>query len=806
MILYTIALHPFAGINNRTLNFVPGLNVVLGPNEAGKSTIVNALRSVLFVSTKISDAQFKKSLRVFLPVDGGDTMRVGLTFLIAGTRHTIQKSWGGTRSCTLSSDGSGERTDAGLVDASLQELLLFHQGTFDNILITAQSSLAGTVDDLRRADDVRASFADILRTSVFEAGGVSADRLLALMREHEKQYFSRWDASADGPEGGKGIQSRWVKEVGIILREHYALKECERDLIAAEEYELKIDEYVRKITAHEHEVRGLERYVEVSAPIVQDVRTRLELELRRKGMEREIAEMKAAQSGWPGNEAKVELLHSTITGLASQLDGLQREQASGVEHQKQKMLRENYQRALPLQHTLTEEERTLVTLREINEDDLRQMVRTAEEIRLLKTRLTAQKLSLGLLSKKGINAVFQAALKEPRKIVLKPEEKFYETAEGRFVLDHDGWTLTVTAGTGDIQSMLTSLGEQQAVFDALLRRYDVPSVEEALIRAETYKNQKKRVDTKRAALQAVLGNETFEAIQARVNALSPVTAGRPNAEIVNELTMTSSELSTRRAALTAAETEIGVWAKKYTDQETLQNSLLDKLAEQKGIDTRRAELKPLPDGVTDAGGFVSVFEKKSETLGSKRDELFRLQIERKEYEKNQPGTSREDLRVLLDERRRVITRVRQEGAAYERMRRVLEAILERLDRDTFTPYQARVEQILAGLTSGRHTRLRLENALPVEVRGEGKALSLDLLSAGTRDVVSLAVRLCMAEYSLKGSDGFLVMDDPLVNLDPQRQQAAAECINLFARDKQVIVLTCHPSHARLLGGAKIALE
>jgi len=156
MILLTITLHPFAGVNDRTLTFAPGLNVVLGPNEAGKSTIVNALRSVLFVSTKLTDVQFRRSLKGFLPADGGDTIRVGLTFLVAGKRHTVRKSWGGTRSCALSLEGEGERTDPGLVDASLEELLRFHQGTFDNVLITAQSSLAGTVDELDDAMDVRA--------------------------------------------------------------------------------------------------------------------------------------------------------------------------------------------------------------------------------------------------------------------------------------------------------------------------------------------------------------------------------------------------------------------------------------------------------------------------------------------------------------------------------------------------------------------------------------------------------------------------------------------------------------------------
>ncbi len=406
MILLTITLHPFAGVNDRTLTFAPGLNVVLGPNEAGKSTIVNALRSVLFVSTKLTDAQFRKALKGCLPVDGGDTIRVELSFLTAGKRYTIRKSWGGTRSCALSLEGAGERTDPGLVDASLEKLLRFQQGTFDNVLITAQSSLAATVDELRKADDVRASFADILRTSVFEAGGVSADRLLALMKDHEKQYFSRWDAAAGGPEGGKGIQSRWIKEVGIILGEYYALKEYERDLLAAEEYELKIDDFARHISLLENEVRTLERFVEVSTPIVQDVRTRMQLDLKRKVMEREIADMKAVQTGWPRNEAKVEFLTGATAELVLRFTGLQQEQASGMEFQQQKILRDTYGKALPLQEALTEEERTLGTLREIKENDLRQMTRTAEEIRLLKARLTAQKVNLDLLSKKGIDLVF----------------------------------------------------------------------------------------------------------------------------------------------------------------------------------------------------------------------------------------------------------------------------------------------------------------------------------------------------------------------------------------------------------------
>ena len=43
------------------------------------------------------------------------------------------------------------------------------------------------------------------------------------------------------------------------------------------------------------------------------------------------------------------------------------------------------------------------------------------------------------------------------------------------------------------------------------------------------------------------------------------------------------------------------------------------------------------------------------------------------------------------------------------------------------------------------------------------------------------------------------MDDPLVNLDPQRQEKAVELIKEFSKEKQILIMTCHPSHAELFG-------
>ena len=82
MIIHSLKLDPFAGISEKKIDFKKDLNVVLGPNEAGKSTLLNALRLVLFVPTDCGKRIFKEEIADFMPLAGGDTIRVGLNFRI----------------------------------------------------------------------------------------------------------------------------------------------------------------------------------------------------------------------------------------------------------------------------------------------------------------------------------------------------------------------------------------------------------------------------------------------------------------------------------------------------------------------------------------------------------------------------------------------------------------------------------------------------------------------------------------------------------------------------------------------------
>ena len=117
---------------------------------------------------------------------------------------------------------------------------------------------------------------------------------------------------------------------------------------------------------------------------------------------------------------------------------------------------------------------------------------------------------------------------------------------------------------------------------------------------------------------------------------------------------------------------------------------------------------------------------------------------------------------------------------------------------------SRLSQLIQKLTGGRYERVNVDNA--TASRYSGVALPHDLLSEGTRSTVGLALRLSMASHFLEGLHGFLVLDDPMVDLDPERQQLTADVLKDFAKEKQVIVFTCHAAHAALLSDSPITLS
>lgn len=112
----------------------------------------------------------------------------------------------------------------------------------------------------------------------------------------------------------------------------------------------------------------------------------------------------------------------------------------------------------------------------------------------------------------------------------------------------------------------------------------------------------------------------------------------------------------------------------------------------------------------------------------------------------------------------------------------------------FSPELGRVAaEYMAKVTGGRYTDVLINRDFSAKARTANDAVARDseYLSAGTLDLLYLAVRLAVCELALpEGEPCPLIIDDALVNLDEARQEQAMDLLSEIAKKRQVILFTC----------------
>ncbi len=99
------------------------------------------------------------------------------------------------------------------------------------------------------------------------------------------------------------------------------------------------------------------------------------------------------------------------------------------------------------------------------------------------------------------------------------------------------------------------------------------------------------------------------------------------------------------------------------------------------------------------------------------------------------------------------------------------------------------------MSDDRYQRIRVsleEKDVTVYDQAE-VAKNIDQLSRGTKEQLLISLRLGFIEEYEKQAEALpLVVDEVLVNFDPQRAQKAAEILTEFAEQRQILMFTCHP--------------
>ena len=132
--------------------------------------------------------------------------------------------------------------------------------------------------------------------------------------------------------------------------------------------------------------------------------------------------------------------------------------------------------------------------------------------------------------------------------------------------------------------------------------------------------------------------------------------------------------------------------------------------------------------------------------------------------------------------------------AIARARDIIERVAEEMHRDFAPGLARRVEPIVASLTGGRYASVRIgeDLRLAAEIPETGELVSVKELSAGTLDQFYFALRVGAAlELASGGEKPPIICDESLVQYDDERALACLKYLHELGSEYQILLLTCH---------------
>jgi exonuclease SbcC len=806
MILRRVKLFPFAGLTSQELCFKEGLNVVLGPNEAGKSTVFRAIEKSLFTKTKLNKNEFAKEIQPFLPI-GGDTARIELEFSVNDSLYILKRTWGPRNTSELVLPDGNSLTDESAIRDRLEEHLPASEGTCKSTLMTYQSGLSETLEELfKDHPETMRDLGDILRMVALNTDGVSLDDLRERVNSEYDRYLGKWDVQKNAPEKGRGIEDRWKKETGIVVKSFYDKEEIRQRFEAAGIYEEQYDRVNRQIKSAEETIGKLEDFVGKNSKAAEDAKEHEHLLNRVRACNAEISGMKDANNQWPVCESKISEIASILPELERNVESLKKEEIAANREMGNKEIRDKFERVKSLKLDLDNDMNIAASTKKLTAEELEELREADQTIVQLKKSIVAGKLAISFAAKKEIALQIEKDFEPPVKVSVPSSESKTFAAGGRIKINHNDWSLEVTSGEGNFDQLRNSYSEADKKLRSLLDSRGINSLKEAADLNKDYQKREQEVERAKYAFEKELGREDYERLEKQVIELGEPEPVRPITDIASDLAKVIGDSEGKKKDLRDYREELQNYTVKYETKDKLILELGKKVAELDDTQSKIKNLASLPPGFTDGAAFIQQFDEAKASLELEKKRKSGLDLDRARLEGQAPEQSVEDLQAelsTLDEKFHANLR---KGKAVARLREVTEQLVKAMDAGTFKGLEQNILQHFAYMTDNRYIRVEMEESLPKGfVRRDGKNMPADLLSIGTKDVLGLSLRLSIAKYFLESTDGFMMMDDPLVDLDPDRQEKAAEVIQRFAAEKQVVIFTCHPSHSRMLGGNEISM-
>ena len=156
------------------------------------------------------------------------------------------------------------------------------------------------------------------------------------------------------------------------------------------------------------------------------------------------------------------------------------------------------------------------------------------------------------------------------------------------------------------------------------------------------------------------------------------------------------------------------------------------------------------------------------------------------------------LQAQREELTQQVDRLRARYRALELARTVLEQA-DREIRSRFAPILCqKASELFSRLTGGKYDRIDLDRDLFISVHPRGSTISRPIffLSTGAQDLLYFSLRLAICDLVIPEAP--IVLDDALVYLDDARAKQALQVLRDLGKTRQILLFTCHTREKRLL--------
>ncbi len=792
MIIHSLSIRNFGCLGEQEIQFSPHLNVIRGPNEAGKSTLQAAVLTLLF--TKVNSQA--EAVSRWQSWQAPEMFRLSAEFTVGGEDWKIVKDFA--------------RRDTSLVNLAtgvgwsgrdeVQEKLAELVGTRSQAVYES----TGAIRQRQVAElGAKGQLGEMIQQSITGRGApVSVPQILKQLDTVVGDLWRGWERPAPKNPGPLAV----VKdEIEQLTNRQQILRSQRGQVEAAQQRQGQCREELEEV---EPDIQRRQQVLE-KAELRRELEAKLEegsdqwhqLNDRVQQAERlreEIGQVTSELDSLPPvsdeEAAQVRELAGTMAHTAKEIEGLGgrlnelKTTRQEVETEVSKLAGEQspaevMKFALELQDSVTKADASVARLQQ----QVQQIEHSLQAARSASRRRAATVtgglvaavvggISAGifspwwlLLTVAGVLVAIKGAVTRASHPVTALIEEQQQAASGLAAAQqhHDQVSSQLDellAGTGaqtvaELSSLVAGASDRLVEIQAKLS-----SAEENLAEAE-----QQQADAQQQ-LQRTLGDR-FE-----------------NAETLLQVAEHRAELSRRRdqhqAALKAV---LGTDDWEQLDQRRKELAL-ERATIQTQLDSPElAHIDLEPMEVEELRDQIAANRQRRDEL---KEELIKAQatIESTDYDAEEALRTEEQLAEAQQRLARLERRVQVYELTYEVLQ---EAYQQTLD-GVIGPLEQEVRQMLATMTGGRYRQVRIDNEefQPIVFSPQkGEEAEDDDLSCATAEQVYLAARLGLIQILWPDEGPPLLLDDPLVNFDDQRRQAAAMLLGELAKDRQILLFT-----------------